>query len=344
MDLTCSILESISSYSVRWKDDEYQVFRQAIADTLEALKGQPGASTLLVYAGTVSQRIEQFQRNTQQQIDGSVAALNDIIRILLASTEKVHADSAASAGELHEIEETIRSARTAEELQATKSHLVHALGRLRERTLDQVHAVASAFTSASEQAGTPAVSRASTKPPAPPPAPPPEKAAVQDPPEPIRVETAKFDAVTGLSGQTEAHRAVLALSDTDRPNSYIVAFYVRRMEVIRARFGEKLANDLLLFCAQQIARLAGIDDDNLFRWKGQGAFVAIVKRESSSISVRQEMQRTFGAKMTYESKNGSTLLPINISTHVMHVPAFDLAALMEGIEQFLSSQTLRQQA
>lgn len=353
MELACGILDAIATHSVRWKEAEYEEFRTALAAALDDLRSQPSISSVLISAGTLSQRIEHYQRNTQQLIDGSVSELRDLVRILMSSAGKARADCEGAAGELHQIEEIIRSARTAEELQVTKAHLIHALGRLREQTQEQEQAASQLLTGLQERVllleqssgpGAQPLRSAAINSSASPPVPSRERVEIAG-----RVETTagspawdvasaapRLDAATGLPGQEAAEAAIKALKPADRPNVYVAAFHVKRMTAVMSRFGEKCGNEVLLYCAQQISRLAGQSEDNLFRWRGSGAFVALLNREGFLVDVRQEIGRAFGSKTMFESGNGSVLLPISVATNVMHAGAHNGTELIEGLEKFFS--------
>jgi hypothetical protein len=41
--------------------------------------------------------------------------------------------------------------------------------------------------------------------------------------------------------------------------------------------------------------------------------------------------------MTFESTNGAVLLPVSVSTHVIHASAHACPALFEGLEKFFST-------
>jgi GGDEF domain-containing protein len=156
-----------------------------------------------------------------------------------------------------------------------------------------------------------------------------------EPPDAASQES-RFDAATGLPGPEAATEAILAVGPKGRPNCYIAAFYVKRMDAVNARFGGTLRDEALRFCAQQIAGLTGPSEVSLFRWKGMGGFLGLLIRQGSLIDVQQEISRAFSSKLTFQSKNGSVLLPLSISTHVMHAAAHNCAGLIEGIDEFFA--------
>jgi hypothetical protein len=133
-DLACSVIESLATHAFRWNEPDYERFRQGLAESLELLRSQPSPSSVLISAGTLSQRIEDYHQSARQMVDNSISELHSIIRVLMSSMDQVQDNCEDSACALHQIEETIEKTTTAEELRIAKVRLRQALGELVRKT------------------------------------------------------------------------------------------------------------------------------------------------------------------------------------------------------------------
>jgi GGDEF domain-containing protein len=107
--------------------------------------------------------------------------------------------------------------------------------------------------------------------------------------------------------------------------AYAVVFYLHRMALTNARFGEAIGNQVILFCSQHIATAVLRADDHLFRWQGP-AFVGIIERPELTPAVSSEIQRLAAAPISrhFETPSRSVYLPIRLTCEV--VPLFETNA------------------
>jgi GGDEF domain-containing protein len=143
------------------------------------------------------------------------------------------------------------------------------------------------------------------------------------------------DLSTGLPMRSEAEIALRRVIDSDS-KSYAAVFYLHRMALTNARFGEAIGNQVILFCSQHIATTVTRGNDQLFRWSGR-AFVAILERQESTMNVSSEVQRIVSAPLSrfFETASRSVYLPIKMTAAA--VPLFDTnyAEALASIEQFI---------
>ena len=292
---TIELLEALSQHSVRWREEDFEEFKGTVESLLAKLRAGEEAESAVPL-------VEKYQRQTQQQIEASLAELHDLIRELLTAVEQASSNPDEAGAALDRVANTVQSARSTQEMQAARELL--------SKTLQ-------------EYGGHPAASK-------------PKAMAPKAAPEPKPQAT---DPATGLPTRDAAEAALGAIEPEHREHSFLVMLYVQRMELVTARFGETFGGQVLFFCAQHIARLMH-PEDQLFRWRGP-AFVALLRRDVSLVEVRQEVLRACGSRIMFESANNSVLLPINMSVQVAHVDTTPVPDLLDAVESFLSNPNAR---
>ncbi|MCZ2148406.1 MAG: GGDEF domain-containing protein [Bryobacterales bacterium] len=361
MDLTCSLLDALATHAFRWNQADYESFRQGMMDALQTLKSQPSPSSVLIAAGTLAQRIEHYNRGVQQIVERSAEELRDIIRVLMSSIDAIRAGYDDSASALHHIEEVVGKTQTAEELRVAKVQLTHALGKLTEKTKERKQETAdllnklqervlilehsSTLGSPQRHGETPARQKKSAS------APPAVLAEPQlaeaaggpsaaDPP--VRQQNGgepKLDPLTGLLNKEAAEDAILDLPS--KPGKfYLAAFYVQRMARLNARYGDKVANELLFLCAQRLVNNLLHPSDQLFRWRGP-AFVAVLEREDGVQDVQREVRQRIESRFQCELRGGALLVSIELASTVIPTGKGALPELIEQVESFFTVQSTR---
>jgi GGDEF domain-containing protein len=145
------------------------------------------------------------------------------------------------------------------------------------------------------------------------------------------------DPCTGLPMRTEAEEMVRLAIERGR-QAYAVVFYLHRMALTNARFGEVIGNQVILFCSQHLATAVLRADDHLFRWQGP-AFVAIIERQESLQTVNSEIQRLATAPISrhFETPSRSVYLPIRLTSEVAPLFDADAADVLGQIGRFIST-------
>jgi GGDEF domain-containing protein len=355
MGLARSVIETLATHAFRSNEADYERFRQGLKESLDLLQSQPDPSSVLMAAGTLSQRIGQYHQDTQRLIAGSISELRDIIRVLISSVDSVQPEGEESASPLHQIEETIGKAQTAEELRIAKVHLTHALEKLNENARGRKQETSELALNLQDRvlilehalgAGPSHLSPESVKLPADQLAPARNSQELAAPKEgtglPARRSRAAeppLDPLTGLPNKEGAEDAIAGLRAN--PNgSYLVAFYIQHMEQLNARFGDKVCNELLFLSAEHIASDLLRPNDQLFRWRGP-AFVALLKREDSLHDVKREVQRVVQSRLQVELRGGALLLSATIVADTVSAGAGNSAELIQELENFFSRPSTR---
>jgi GGDEF domain-containing protein len=151
-----------------------------------------------------------------------------------------------------------------------------------------------------------------------------------------------IDPCTGLPLRTDAEAAIQRA--IENPAHYFAAvFYVHRMNLTNARFGEAIGNQVILFCSQHIASRLTRGEDALFRWMGP-AFVALIERHESEGSVLSEVQRVASTPLSrfFETSSRTVYLPMKLSGESFSLGTKTYAEVTDRIEKFIlrASQTM----
>jgi GGDEF domain-containing protein len=333
--LALGLLHDLREHATFLKEEQRDELRRELDEVVRALQDSPSASVLQISTSTLAEKLPQYFVQTQKEIDSSLSELRQLTSVLMNSLAQVEQTDHGTAASLLEIEQIVQSARSPGELAVAKIHLVQALERLRAQTeakreahhqllttlQERARALelaptieASLATALSESEGAPAErSLASTIGPA--------------------------DPITGLYGRQAAEAFLVSLSEKSKANSYIVAFYVQRMELINSRFGDRMGTDVLCCCAQHFAKLVQ-PADQLFRWRGPG-FVAVLARGRSMSEVRQEVNAAYRTRMTFEGVDNSVIIPLSIVTQVWPARKAHAAEMVHNIETFFSLPSTR---
>lgn len=143
------------------------------------------------------------------------------------------------------------------------------------------------------------------------------------------------DPCTGLPLRTEAEDLVRNTIE-QKKQAFAVVFYLHRMALTNARFGEAIGNQVILFCSQHIATSILRANDSLFRWQGP-AFVAMIERPESLQAVNSEIQRlaTVPISRHFETPSRSVYLPIRLTAEVVPLLGSTVGDVLGQIGRFI---------
>jgi GGDEF domain-containing protein len=151
-------------------------------------------------------------------------------------------------------------------------------------------------------------------------------------------ELARKDPLTGLIERAGAEAALAAAVKEGRP-AYAAVFVADRLDMINARFGRSVGDDVLVFFCQHIARWLK-ETDRLYRWTGP-AVLAVLHRETSVASVREETNALFARRLTMNvtSENRSVLLAVPAKWMVFAAQEIrPLPRLIKSIDAFVHGE------
>lgn len=143
------------------------------------------------------------------------------------------------------------------------------------------------------------------------------------------------DSCTGLPLRGEAEELIRQVIE-QKKEAFAVVFYLHRMALTNARFGEAIGNQVILFCSQHIATAILRANDSLFRWQGP-AFVAVIERPESMQTVNSEIQRlaTTPISRHFETPSRSVYLPIRLTSEVVPLNETNISDVLDRIGRFI---------
>jgi GGDEF domain-containing protein len=122
----------------------------------------------------------------------------------------------------------------------------------------------------------------------------------------------------------------------------VVAFVVDRVQLINARFGYAVGDQILVLLRDHLAKhlQAG---DQLFRWTGP-VFLALLDRPNLPDGVRAEVKRITSVKLetTVQIGTRSVLLPVASTSAIFSLFEIDsMPLLIEQIDAFVAGHLRR---
>jgi GGDEF domain-containing protein len=329
LQLACVTLGALTSHAFRWNHRDYESFRQSMTQLAKRVEESPDPAALAETGEAITREIERYNSTTQHVVNGSIEELQDIIRLLLAAVDSSRLDSTHSEAALRQIEAALGKTNTDEELRAAKGDLTEKLralagrererqqqasdlaGRLQERVLVLEHSL--------NRETAPAPAPASAPPPAAEPA---------------------IDPLTGLPNKEAAENAILDLQRRHRRGAYLAAFYIQRMSHLNARYGDKIADELLLLCTQRLIGGVLRPKDHLFRWRGP-AFLALIERIDPVQHVQREVRKLVERRFQCELRGGALIVSVDVAGDVFCPSGKNCGQIIEELESFYTRNSTR---
>jgi GGDEF domain-containing protein len=149
--------------------------------------------------------------------------------------------------------------------------------------------------------------------------------------------TNSLDICTGLPTRPDGEAAIQKAIQRNA-HAYAAVFYLHRMAMTNARFGEAMGNQMILFCSQHISSRLTRANDLLFRWSGP-AFLALIDRQDPHLAVTNEVQRMITVPLSrfIETPSRSVYLPMKITADVYPLWKTTSEEVMSRIERFVSA-------
>ena len=314
-EVTLLVLGATADHAIHCGGAEVEPFRQLVRDSVAGLQNPSSPSQVLIAAGVLSQAITHYAGQTQRNVDSLLADLGSTIQVFLGHLERLHTDR-DSLSLVSELRKNLESALRAGSLGAAQQDVSDKMASLSQQA-DEKRKQSLELTGRLQDRITVLEQSLGARPP-----------VIAGAPGPV-------DGSTGLPARSEAEAALKRAAEGNT-KAYAAVFYLHRMALTNARFGEAIGNQVILFCSQHIATTVTRGNDQLFRWSGP-AFVAILERQESTLNVSSEVQRIASAPLSrfFETSSRSVYLPIKMTA--IAVPLFDTnyAEVSAGIEDFI---------
>ncbi len=286
LHITHLLLEGIEHHAVRPDAAEYDKFCRDLHLILGSLKPDTPASEILVLAGQALKTLEEYNGRATAHMQAQCGDLQNMIAMLTKTMAAIASGSQATISRLQNIEGELQKASMLEDFHAAKIRMAECLDVLRGEIVR--HRAESSRQVAEMHS---AVQCLQTKP-----APTPE-------------EIGRLDPLTNLAERAAAEAALSEALKGPKP-AFAAVFVSDRLDLINARFGRAVGDDVLLFFSQYVSQMLG-GTDRLFRWTGP-ALLAILRRNESLTSVRETVNRLFAKRLTMNVtvENRSVMLAV----------------------------------
>jgi GGDEF domain-containing protein len=333
-DLALGLLRDFREHAICLKEEERDDLQRELDEVVRALQTKPATSVIQACAATLADKIPEYLAKTQKEVNNSLSELRQLANVLMTSLTQVEQADQSTSASLAEIGQIVQDARSPGELAVAKIHLMQALARLRTQTEARREANHQLLTALEEKARAlelapdleatlhAAVSESGVS-------------SEQN----LVAAIGPADPITGLLGRQAAEAFLMSMPEKAKAKSYVVAFYVQRMELINSRFGDRIGTDVLCYCAQHFAKVVEISD-HLFRWRGPG-FVAVLSRGRSLSEVKQEINAAHRTRMAFEGVDNSVIIPLSIVSQIWPTRKMHSAEIVHHIETFFSQPSTR---
>lgn len=314
------LLEGIEQHAVRPDAGDYDRFRKELRLILGGLKEGASASEILVLAGQALKALEGYNAHATKQMRSQCEDLQNMVAMLTKTMAAITSGSQSSISRLQEIEATLQTASLIEDFHIAKirmSECLDVLGKeiVRHRSesarqVSEMHSVVQGLHSTR--------------------------------PAHSAEELARKDPLTKLPERAGAEVALAAAVKESQP-VYAAVFVADRLDLINARFGRTVGDDLLLFFCRHVAQ-ALKETDRLYRWTGP-AILAILHRTTSLAPVREDMNALFAKRLTMNvtSENRSVLLAVPAKWMVFSAQEIrPLPRLIKSIDAFVHGEPVGQ--
>ncbi len=310
------LLEGIEVHAVRRDAGDYDRFRKELGLIRADLKEGIAASEVFVLASQALKTLEGYNAHATGQMRAQCEDLQNMVAMLTKTMAAITSESKSSISRLQEIQTTLQTASVLEDFHQAKIRMSECLEVLGKEI---VHRRSESAKQISEMHSVVQGLRSSR-------------------PGHSAEELARKDPLTGLIERAGAEVALASAVKEGQP-VYAAVFVADRLDMINARFGRSVGDDLLLFFSHHIAH--GLKEaDRLYRWTGP-AILAILHRETSVASVREDINALFARRLTLNvtSENRSVLLAVPAKWMVFAAHEIrPLPRLVKSIDAFVHGE------
>jgi GGDEF domain-containing protein len=312
-----TLLHAIEMHSIVADAEEYEAFCAELGKLRESF-ADPSCTSLLVSAGAAKRVIEEYYQQTSRSLHARTLELHKVLNNFAEGVAAVASGSESTVLHLRDLERQIVRAGTSEQVRSLGTRLTECLetlrietGRKQERhqqTLAQLQReVERSWHPATNAPGGPAAG----------------------------------DSLSGLPLRAKAESALEAAAQSGE-QGFVIAFVVDRVQLINARFGYAVGDQILVLFREHLAKHfhAG---DKLFRWTGP-VFVALLNRPNLPDGMRTEVKHLTSAKLetTVQIGTRSVMLPVSSTAAIFSLFEINSAPLLiEQIDAFVAGHLRR---
>jgi GGDEF domain-containing protein len=308
-----TLLHAVAVHSVPGDPADYGQFQADIRSLREAFV-EPSAAGVLAAAGSAEKMIAEYNRRAARFLRMHRAEMQKAVTKLIDVLAAVSSGQESSITRLRDLEQRLAKAPSMEE--------VTALGVQLSESLEGIRAEVARWRERTEQA----LSELRRKV---------ESGSNGDPPGgPGQASQTDGGAMTRAKAEIILDQIV-----QEGGHGYVVAFVVNRVQLINARFGYAVGDNILALFQEHLGKNLK-RGDQIFRWSGP-VFLATMNRAMIE-RVRGEVNRLTSAKLetTVHLDNLSVLLPVTCTAAIFSLFETPSAAvLIQQIDAFTAGGT-----
>jgi diguanylate cyclase (GGDEF)-like protein len=294
------LIRGIALHSIESQPEDFAELQRRMANIAATLNPESAPDDVLAAIGGTLRALDEYNRKAEsvfksqvEELRSMVAATADTLQFLVSSSEM-------SVKQLSFVESQLQLAKGLDDLRQLKTYTAACLHLVRrESTRLQTETTEKVVALKSD------VERLSTR---------------------LKMAVVKEsqDPVTGLPARAAAEQA-MENSISDGKPCVAALFLLDRLAFINARFGHEVGDDMVMSCAQMLAKkLSGA---KLYRWSGP-AFVALFDplvapaeaENRARLAAVQQMEKNV------DSDQRVLMVVVSLSCHVQHISAQTNAA------------------
>ncbi len=305
------LIQSIGLHAVDARHPDYESFNREITAILESLDTEATRDKLLVALGSVSQAMETYNSSITRFVSGQGRELQTMVSMLTRTLVTVASGSERSMRNLEAIESQLRTAGTVEDIKVLRVRLAECLTVVREEAARQRNENQVTIDVLQQELA--ARQRLSGKP-----------------------ANEGRDSVTGLALRAAAECAIYDAAKAPEPR-YAVVGVVTKMQIINARFGYAIGNEILSeFANHVVARLS--PQGVFYRWTGPSV-VGILHRPEPLHVVRGMVSEVMQAPRSKSVTDGEkSALITSPAVWALHPLTTSPSEIIARIDKFVAEQ------
>lgn len=312
-----TLLHTIEAHCIVADAADYEKFRADIGKLRETF-ADPSSTSLLGAASAAKRIIQEYNQQASRSVRARIVELHKVLNSFTEAVAGMAVGSDRTVVHLRDLERQIVKAATFEQVKSLGARVAECLETLQVETARQNERHQEALAQLRH-----------------------EVESSWHPPVNAGVPPANGDSLSGLPLRAKAEGALEEATHSNG-HCFVVAFVVDRVQLINARFGYAVGDQILVLLRDHLAKhlQAG---DQLFRWTGP-VFLALLDRPNLPDGVRAEVKRITSVKLetTVQIGTRSVLLPVASTSAIFSLFEIDsMPLLIEQIDAFVAGHLRR---
>jgi GGDEF domain-containing protein len=304
------LIRGIALHSIEGEPENFAGLQRRMAEIAATLHAGNSSDDLLVAISSTLRTLEEYNQKSASLFRAQREELRSMVSAMTETLQFVVSSSETSVKQLGFVESQLQRANGLEDLRQLKTYTAACLNLVR-RESQRLQVETSEKVSALKTD----VERLS-----------------------VRLKIAALegseDPVTGLPGRAAAEQA-MENRIADGKSCVAALLLMDRLASINGRFGNSVGDDVVVSCAQMLARkLSGA---TLYRWSGPG-FVALFdpRVPAAEAEGRARLAAAQQLEKNIEADDRMIMVVVGVSCHLQHItPKMSASELFRGLDGFM---------